>query len=130
MKISLGRIVLLVRDYDEALHFYETNLNAKKITDTISESGKRYLHIRFEDKSFGIWFLKAETPEQLAQVGKQTAAMPSMVFYTDDLVEAYRELLRNQVTISKPPVNEGEGKFSFLHFLDLYGNEIVLVQLT
>ncbi|MBA4145777.1 MAG: hypothetical protein DI538_05855 [Azospira oryzae] len=130
MKISLGRTVLLVRDYDEALHFYETNLNAKKISDTISESGKRYLHIRFEDKAFGIWLLKAETPQQLEQVGKQTASMPALVFYTDDLMEAYRQLLRHKVTISKPPVNGGEGEFSFLHFLDLYGNEMVLVQLT
>jgi len=129
MKISLGRIVLLVRDYDEALRFYETNLGARILSDTISESGKRYLHIRFEEKSVGIWFLKAETPEQLERVGKQTGGMPSMVFYTDDLEEAYKQLLRNKVTISKLPVNENETAFSFLHFLDLYGNEIVLVQL-
>lgn len=128
MEYTLGRTVLLVNDYDEALRFYEVNLGAKKLFDEVADSGKRYLHIHFKDKASGIWFLKAETEEQQKQVGRQTAGMPAFVFYTDDLVEAYRNLMRNHVNIVKPPVNEGEA--AFLHFLDLYGNEIVLVQLT
>ena len=127
MKISLGRIILLVNDYDKALKFYEENLDAKILSDSPSKSGKRYLHIGFEGGNSGIWFLKAETPEQQEHVGRQTGGTPSMVFYTNDLEELYQRLMRNKVKISKQPVNE-EG-FSFLHFLDLYGNEIVLVQL-
>jgi len=127
MKISFGRMILLVSDYEKALKFYEENLDAKILSDSVSKTGKRYLHIGFEAGNSGIWFLKAETPEQQAQVGRQTGGTPSMVFYTNDLEELYQRLMRNKVKISKQPVSEDQ--FSFLHFLDLYGNEIVLVEL-
>ena len=128
MKISLGRIIILVTEYDEALKFYEDNLGAKIISDSTSPNGKRYLHIGFEDGPIGIWFLKAETPEQKEQVGRQTGGTPAMVFYTSDLDKLYQTLMRNSVKIVKAPVEEES--FSYFHFLDLYGNEIVLVQLT
>jgi len=37
MKNYLGRIVLLVKDYDEATNFYETNFGFKKMFDTTTD---------------------------------------------------------------------------------------------
>ena len=62
-----------------------------------------------------------------AHVGNQTGGMPAFVLYTDHLEKIYQRLKTNEVRIIKEPVISPE--FSFLHFLDLYGNEIVLVQL-
>ena len=128
MKIGLGRMVLLVKEFEEALKFYQDNLACVKLYDTINEIGKRFLHIGFhKNNNVGLWFLKAETEEQLSRVGNQTGGTPAFVIYTDGLDKIYERLKANKVKIVKEPVESEE--FSFLHFLDLYGNEIVLVQL-
>jgi predicted enzyme related to lactoylglutathione lyase len=128
MKTAFGRMVLLIRDFEEALKFYQDNFDCLKLYDTINEKGKRFLHIGFNKKTdTGIWFLKAETEEQINHIGNQTGGMPLFVIYTDDLEEIYERLIRNKVKIIKKPLT-GEG-FSFLHMLDLYGNEIVVVEM-
>lgn len=128
MNISLGRIVILVNDYDEAFTFYNRVLNCYKIFDQTAENGQRFLHIGFnDDNESGIWFLKAETDAQKARVGKQMEGQPLMVLYTDNFEKTLDKLRREKVNITKGPVKETD--FQFLHFLDLYGNEIVMVEL-
>lgn len=129
MKTELGRVVILVNDYDEAFKFYEENLGCKKFFDLTDELGRRYLHIGFNSESTaGVWFLKAETEEQRKHVGNQTAGEPVFVLYTDVLEELAQKFIENNVKVTKPP-EVTEDSIS-LNFLDLYGNEIVLVQLT
>ncbi len=128
MKTELGRIVILVNDYDEAFKFYEENLGCKKFFDLTDERNLRYLHIGFHSESTaGIWFLKAETEEQKNLVGKQTADQPVFVLYTDSFQELFEKFLENKVKILRDP--EVTQEYMSLSFLDLYGNEIVLVQL-
>lgn len=128
MKTELGRIVILVNDYDEAFKFYEENLGCKKFFDLTDERNLRYLHIGFHSESTaGIWFLKAETEEQKNLVGKQTADQPVFVLYTDSFQELFEKFLENKVKILRDP--EVTQEYMSLNFLDLYGNEIVLVQL-
>jgi len=128
MNISLGRIVILVKDYDDALTFYKENLGCKVIVDFITDNDQRFLQVGFgDDKSTGIWFLKADNDEQLEKVGHQSAGQPMMVLYTDSIKKIHKHLVDNQVNIIKQPVDTPE--FTFFHFLDLYGNEIVIVEL-
>lgn len=128
MKIELGRIVVLVKDYDEALNFYQKTLDCKVIFDQVTPEGKRYLHVGFKKRDLvGIWFLKAETEEDLAGVGQQTVGQPLFVLYTDNLEKVYQRLKDNNVEINKPPTITPHNKF--LHFLDLYGNEVILVEM-
>ncbi|MFZ6011956.1 MAG: VOC family protein [Bacteroidota bacterium] len=126
MKISLGRVVILVHDYDEALAFYSSALNCIRLYDMTADNGQRFLHLGFEGEPAGIWLLKAATPEQLQRVGKQTHG-PALVLYTDSFEDLHRQLVAHKVRVTKGPVVEPE--YKFLHFLDLYGNEIVLVEL-
>jgi len=127
MELSLGRIILLVNDYDEAFEFYEKKLKCKKFFD-ITENEQRFLHIGFNanDKA-GLWFLKAQTDEQKSRVGNQTAGQPMFVIYTDSLQEFYNHLINENVKIVREPVDIPE--YKFFHFLDLYGNEIVMVEM-
>jgi len=127
MELSLGRIILLVNDYDEAFEFYQRALLCKKFFD-IMENGQRFLHIGLNanDKA-GIWFLKAETVEQKSRVGNQTSGQPVFVIYTDSLDEFYNHLVKENVKIVREPVDIPE--YKFFHFLDLYGNEIVMVEM-
>lgn len=124
-----GRIVLLVKDYDEAWDFYHKNLGCVKLFDETHANGQRFLHIGFkEGDQAGIWLLKAEGAEEEAHVGRQTLGQPAMVVYTSSLKEAYAKLQSNGVQIKRQPVFDTS--YSFLHFLDLYGNEVILVELS
>ena len=128
MKTELGRIVILVNDYDEAFKFYEENLGCKKFFDLTDRKNLRYMHVGFNSESTaGIWFLLAETEEQKKRVGNQTAGQPAFVLYTDSFEKLLNKFLENGVKILRDP--EVTSEFMSLNFLDLYGNEIVLVQL-
>ena len=128
MQNSIGRIVLLVHDYDEALAFYEKALGFQLLFDVTSETGQRYLHVAPSGKnSAGIWFLKAHSEEQQKVVGKQTQGQPTFVLYTNSFDQMHERLLQHKVRIKKEPEEAMDSRY--LHFLDLYGNEIVLVQL-
>jgi predicted enzyme related to lactoylglutathione lyase len=128
MRTELGRIVILVNDYDEAFKFYEENLGCKKFFDLTDRRDLRYLHIGFNSESTaGIWFLLAETDEEKKRVGNQTAGQPVFVLYTDSFQKIFEKFLENKVKILRDP--EVTQEYMSLNFLDLYGNEIVLVQL-
>ncbi|MEO8664166.1 MAG: VOC family protein [Ignavibacteria bacterium] len=128
MKTELGRVVLLVENYDEAFKFYEKILGCKKFFDLKDETGQRFLHICFDSESpAGIWFLKADTEEQKSRIGNQTSGIPVFVLYTDSFEELLERFIQNNIKIVKGP--EVTAEAMSLNFLDLYGNEIVLVQL-
>lgn len=129
MKTELGRFVILVNDYDEAFEFYEQALGCKKFFDLTDENGIRFLHISFDSESkAGIWFLKADTEEEKARVGNQTGGTPVFALYTDSIDELVKNLLKHKVRITKGP--EISDDSVSVNFLDLYGNEIVIVQMT
>jgi len=129
MQTKLGRVIILVNDYDEAYQFYQKNFFCKKIFESATPDGQRFLHIGFtESDSVGIWFLHADTTEQKAKVGKQTAGQPTLVIYTDECERLYKHLQNNGVTIIEKPVTTPDSKF--FHCLDLYGNRLTIVELT
>lgn len=79
MKTSLGRVIIVVDDYDRALDFYQKNFFCRKLHDSTTPYGQRFLHIGFsEDDNTSIWFLKADSAEQKAKIGKQTAGQPTL----------------------------------------------------
>ena len=129
MQTKLGRVIILVNDYDEAFEFYQKNFFCKKIFDSITPDGQRFLHIGFaENDSVGIWFLQATANEQKTKVGKQTAGQPTLVIYTDDCEGLCSHLQNNGVTMIEKLEKTQESKF--FHCLDLYGNRLTVVELT
>lgn len=129
MNIKLGRVVILVDDYDKAFDFYSTNFFCKKIYDAVSEDGRRYLHIGFnESDTAGIWFLLADNTDQQNKLGNQTGGQPTIVLYTDQCEILYEHLLSKEITIIEPLVSAPGSKF--FHCLDLYGNRITVVELS
>lgn len=125
--LNLGRVVILVKDYDEALKFYQDVLDCHIIFDQTTTEG-RFLHIGFGKKdSAGIWLLKAEGEVQMKLIGNQTGGQPAMVIYTDGFEDTYGKLQRRKVEIIRKP--EQNSDFRYTQFADLYGNKIVLVEL-
>jgi predicted enzyme related to lactoylglutathione lyase len=127
MKNYLGRIILLVDDYEKAAAFYEANFGFKRIFDVTTDVGQRFLHMGNEQDQSAIWFLQAEGKDQKERIGNQTAGQPTMVMYTDNLEEMHQRLLANNVKIKVPPVTTPE--YSFLHCYDVFGNEIIVTEL-
>jgi predicted enzyme related to lactoylglutathione lyase len=128
MNTKLGRVVVLVSDYDEAFAFYEKNFFCKKLHDETVENGLRFLHIAFsEDEKEGIWFMKADSEEQKLRIGTQTAGQPTLVIYTDHCEDIYQHVQKNGVPIiEKLQATQGS---KFFHCLDLYGNRLTVVEL-
>jgi predicted enzyme related to lactoylglutathione lyase len=124
----LGRVIILVHHYDEAFAFYERSFGFRKIVDYTTENGQRFLHIGAGgENDAGIWFLKADTEEQMKRVGNQTGGQPALVIYTSSLEDLHRNLELQGVKIKAGPVLTRP--YKFLHCYDLYGNEIIVVQL-
>ena len=129
MKNYIGRIIILVDDYETASDFYESNFGFKRIFDVTTDVGQRFLHIGSDAlDSLGIWFLKAEGKEQKERIGNQTSGQPAMVIYTTSLTELHNRLVQNNVTITVNPVLTPG--YKFLQCTDLYGNGIVVVELS
>lgn len=127
---SLGRMVLLVRDYDEALRFYRDALGFVPLHDETTPDGQRFLHVGLPAQAggppVGLWFL-TPAPGDEDRVGRQAGGQPLLVMYTDDCGEAVARLQALGVRFKRLPAAQGGSVFA--QFYDLYGNEIVLVEL-
>lgn len=124
----LGRMVVLVHDYDEAIHFYTHTLGFQVLVD-IQAGDYRYAHVGLPGSvGIGVWFLLADTDEKRARVGNQTGGEPLAVLYTENCRSTYELLSGRGVHFHGEPQEE-PGSIN-VHFDDLYGNTFVLVQLT
>jgi predicted enzyme related to lactoylglutathione lyase len=137
--LSLGRVVILVRDYDAALAFYRAAFGARVVFDAPSSTGDRYLHVTLEPEAavsgtsaatpvpaVGFWLLRAHDADD-AHVGRQTAGHPLAVLYTPDVRTSVTRVQAAGGTLVRPV--QSADSASFAHVADLYGNEFVLVEL-
>lgn len=129
--LTLGRVVVLVRDYDEALAFYCAAFGARVLFDAPSPSGDRYLHLGFggetgEAPGVGLWLLRAEG-EDAALVGRQTGGQPAAVLYTPDVRAAVARAEAAGAAVVRPVATAAGATFA--HVADLYGTEFVLAEL-
>ena len=131
MLATLGRFTLLVRDYDEALSFYRDVLGFEVLHDSIATDGQRFLHIgmpaQLGSAGLGLWLLTPGSEADRALVGRQAGHQPLLVLYTTNCTATASTLEQRGVKFRRPP--RAEGATVFAHFEDLYGNEIVLVEL-
>ena len=121
--LLLSRIVVLVREYEEALAFYEHVFGCSIIHDSISASGERFLHLGFAEGDAGIWLLESEDE---SRIGDQTGGQPLMTLATEDLIGMHTHLVEQGAPITSPITRTPEA--SFFHCQDLYGNDIVITQ--
>ena len=77
---SLGRLVLLVNDYDTAISFYQDKLGMEVFVD-MAVGQQRFVHLRLpEQPSVGVWLLQAQTQAQRDRVGDQTGGQPCLLY--------------------------------------------------
>lgn len=121
MKQKLFQIALVVDDYDTALDFYLNKLNFELVEDIILSDTKRWVVVCPPGgEGCQLLLARAVGEEQISRIGNQTGGRVFLFLHTDDLDRDYQNLLRQGITIVRPPSEEIYGKV--LVFADLYGN--------
>ena len=128
MHQHLAHIAVVVRDYDEAIHYYKTVLGFKLIEDTVLSETKRWVMVQPTGANNGCMLLlaKAATPEQEKCIGDQTGGRVFLFLYTDDFYRDFENYSAKGVEFTIPPHVEAYGTVAV--FKDLYGNLWDLIQ--
>ncbi len=129
MQQSLGQISLVVRDYDEAIAFYVSQLGFTLLEDSaMPAQDKRWVVLVPPGAGGGCRLLLARAvgAEQLSRVGNQTGGRVFLFLYTDDFWRDFHAYQARGVVFVREPKEEAYGTVAV--FQDLYGNLWDLVQ--
>ncbi|HKO96567.1 MAG TPA: VOC family protein [Pyrinomonadaceae bacterium] len=129
MKQAIVHVVLVVRDYDEAIEFYTKKLHFTLVEDNYQpEQDKRWVVVS-PPGSTGTTLLlaKASKPEQEPFIGNQSGGRVFLFLNTDDFWRDYNEMISRGITFVRDPKQEDYGMVAV--FEDLYGNRWDLLQL-
>ncbi|MCW2610469.1 MAG: hypothetical protein QOC93_1371 [Actinomycetota bacterium] len=126
MATRLGRMTVLVEDLDAAAGFYSSAFGFVRQYDETLPTGFRAVHVGPPNQpEVGLWLMPASAED----VRRQAAGPPILVLYTDDLQFELSKLANFGVQPSEEPVRDTERGEAYAHIPDLYGNDIVLVEL-
>ena len=127
MPQRIAAVTLVVRDYDEAIHFYTRQLGFELLEDTDQGQGKRWVLVAPPGSAGPALLLaQAATPEQTASIGRQTGGRVSFFLYTDSFAQDHARLLAQGVRFLEEPRHESYGTVAV--FEDLYGNQWDLLE--
>jgi catechol 2,3-dioxygenase-like lactoylglutathione lyase family enzyme len=129
MPQSITLITLVVRDYDEAIHFFCEKLHFKLVEDTYQPAQDKRWVVVAPPGSGGVSLLlaRATTPQQSAAIGNQTGGRVFLFLGTDDFWRDYHAMVAAGIHFVRPPKVESYGTVAV--FADLYGNLWDLIQL-
>lgn len=123
----IGRMAIVVREYDEAIRFYTEKLGFVLVEDTDLGGEKRWVRVApTNGGGTELLLARAVTPEQRARIGDQTGGRVFVFLETDDFWRDYRAMSERGVVFCRPPKEEPYGTVAVL--LDLYGNKFDLIQ--
>jgi len=121
MKQRIASILLLVRDYDDAIAFYTQKMGFVLVEDTDLGEGERWVRVMPPGAAeTSLVLAKAATPEQQALVGCQAGGRAWLILYTDDFWRDHEAMLAKGVIFHEEPREEVFGTVAV--FEDLYGN--------
>lgn len=127
MIVKAAQVTILVEDQEEAKQFYSEKLGFVFCSDMEFGPGSRYVAVAPSEGNETLFELvKADTPDQIALIGKQSADQVLIMFETDDIERDYKEMKERGVVFHGEPsvVPGGRG----VGFEDLYGNQFDLFQ--
>ena len=123
----IALITYLVRDYDEAISWFQNAMGFKLFEDTDMGGGKRWVVVGPDTQSGARFLLaKAATPEQIAQIGKAAGGRVAFFLHTDDFQGEQKSMLKAGAKFLEAPRQEPYGTVAV--FEDLYGNQWDLLQ--
>jgi catechol 2,3-dioxygenase-like lactoylglutathione lyase family enzyme len=125
---TIGKVALVVRDYDEAIHFYVDVLGFTLIEDTaIPAQGKRWVTVAPRGSTGSRLLLaRAVDDVQASRIGNQTGGRVFLFLQTDDFWRDFHAYKSKGVIFVREPKVESYGTVAV--FRDLYGNLWDLLQ--
>ena len=127
MSQRLAHVMLVVRDYDEAIAFYCSRLGFDLVEDTDQpEQDKRWVVVAPPGGGTSLVLGRASNERQQAAIGNQTGGRVFLFLQTDDFARDHALYLERGVTFVREPIVAGYGTVAV--FEDLYGNLWDLVE--
>ena len=117
---TLGKIALVVADYDEALDYFVGTLGFDQLEDTDMGGGKRWVVVAPSGGGCALLLAKAKNDEQRAAIGRQTGGRVFLFLETQNFDRDYERYDELGVDFIEEPRRESYGKV--VVFRDLYGN--------
>ena len=125
--MRIGKLTLLVRDYDEAIAWYTRCLGFELAEDVQLGGPKRWVVVKAPGQNGGALLLaRAVGEEQNASVGRQAGGRVFLFLETDDFEGAYKKMRAEGVPFRETPRSEPYGTVAV--FEDLYGNAWDLIE--
>jgi catechol 2,3-dioxygenase-like lactoylglutathione lyase family enzyme len=122
MSQEIGSVSLLVRDYDEAITFYEGKLGFCVVEDTPMGEGRRWVVLAPKgSKGTRLLLAKAKNELENAAVGCQAGGRVFLFLNTDDFARDHARMKGLGVRFNEEPRHEAYGTVAV--FEDLYGNK-------
>ena len=121
----ISSVALLVRDYDEAIHFFTQALRFLLVEDEPRPDGKRWVCVSPSAGGAALLLARAATAEQERAVGNQSGGRVFMFLHTDDFHADFEHMKAHGVRFTEAPRHESYGTVAV--FLDLYGNKWDLI---
>ena len=131
MSQNLAHVCLLVRDYDEAIHFFTHSLGFHLIEDSPSKDreghDKRWVLVAPPgSRGTNLLLAKASHEQESSRIGNQTGGRVFLFLHTDDFWRDHAAMLAKGVRFVRSPREEPYGTVAV--FEDLYGNQWDLLQ--
>ena len=127
MPQHIALVTYLVRDYDEAVQWFQNALNFKLFENTDMGGGKRWVVVGPDTESGARFLLAiAAEPQQAAHIGTAAGGRVGFFLHTDNFEQDQAKMLRMGVRFLEQPRKEAYGTVAV--FEDLYGNRWDLLQ--
>lgn len=121
MNQHIAHIALVVKDYDEAIHFYCDRMGFELKEDTPLSETKRWVVVQPKGEgNCSLLLAKAAGDEQQNRIGNQTGGRVFLFLYTDDFKRDYNKYRAKGIEFVREPKEEVYGTVAV--FKDLYGN--------
>lgn len=124
---AIALVALLVRDYDEAIAWYRGVLGFELVEDTPQGPGRRWVRVAPRGgRGATLLLARADTPEQVAAIGRQAGGRVGFFITTDDFDRDHAGMTARGVRFLEARRHEAYGTVAV--FEDLYGNRFDLIQ--
>ena len=124
--MHLGKLAIVVDDYDAAIGFFTGALGFDLVEDSPSLTNdgrpKRWVVVRPPGAQTAILLARADGPEQAAVVGAQAAGRVAFFLEVDDFDAAYQRMTAAGVEFLTAPRTEPYGRVAV--FRDIAGNKL------
>src|SRR5579862_2624254 len=114
MSQDLATVSIVVRDYDEAIHFFTQSLGFELVEDSPSKDregrDKRWVVVApLGSVGTRLLLAKASNEEESSRIGNQTGGRVFLFLHSDDFWRDYRAMIARGVTFVREPREEPYG---------------------